>query len=305
MTIHAKSGQANGNVGRGGDGGTGGREYVLGTGDDELVRLEIQHRLWSDMAVSSWRRAGISLGCRVLDLGSGPGHATFDLAQMVTHSGLVIAADQSQSFVDHIRKSAKDRGMTHVRAEVSNAEALSLEVMSAAPFDAVYVRWLLCFLPDPSAVLRAAKSVLKPGGRIIIHDYFNWQSMTAAPRVPGLDRFIRASMASWSARGGNPDVVAALPRSWHECGFELTHLEMHARLARCGMSAGSGPNDVWNDPLMAWPMTWWRTYAPKLVQMGQLTQAECDQGLQELAVMERDPFAFVVCPPVYELIARV
>lgn len=284
--------------------GSGGREYILGTGEDELVRLEIQHRLWSDVAVASWKRAGIGLGSRVLDLGCGPGHATFDLAQLVTPAGLVVAADQSQSFVDHIRASARDRGISHVRAELSNAEALSAGVTGAGPYDAVYMRWVLCWLPLPESVLGAVKRVLRSGGRIVIHDYFNWQTMTPAPRRPSLDRFVQASMASWRERGGDPDVVARLPRLLAESGFALEHLGMHARVARCGMERGSSGSEMWVDPLMAWPATWWRTYAPKLVQMGKLTQAECDEGLRDWAELERDPHGFVVCPPVYELIAR-
>ena len=47
------------------------KEYVLGTGQDELDRLALQHRLWSDAAHAAWRWAGLRLGARALDLGAG------------------------------------------------------------------------------------------------------------------------------------------------------------------------------------------------------------------------------------------
>lgn len=274
------------------------REYVLGTGQDELVRLEIQHRLWSDATVAAWRRAGIGPGSRVLDLGSGPGHATFDLAQLVTPEGLVVAVDQSQGFIDHINRAAASRAVRQIRALVSEAERLAGEVTKLAPFDAVYIRWMLCFVPDPAKVLASVRGVLAPGGRLVIHDYFNWGSMSPAPRMPSIDRFVEASMASWRERGGDPDIVARLPGLLAQAGFRLEHMDMHARLARGGRPQGRP------DPMMAWPMTWWRTYAPKLVAMGRLTQAECDRGLADLELVERDERRFFVCPPVYELIAH-
>ena len=49
--------------------------YVLGTGDDELQRLSLQHRLWADAAHAAFRRAGITIAQRVLDVGCGPGFA--------------------------------------------------------------------------------------------------------------------------------------------------------------------------------------------------------------------------------------
>ena len=56
------------------------------------------------------------------------------------------------------------------------------------------------------------------------------------------------------------------------------------------------------DTMFAWPDTWWRTYAPKLVAMGELAQADCDQLLADLEAIQGGA-GFVQCPPVYELIA--
>ncbi len=97
------------------------REYVLGTGNDELMRLAQQHRLWSDAAVQAWQRAGLAPGQRVLDVGAGPGFASFDLAQMVTSTGAVIAVDESTSFVGYANEQAQLRGQPQLRARVGAA----------------------------------------------------------------------------------------------------------------------------------------------------------------------------------------
>jgi ubiquinone/menaquinone biosynthesis C-methylase UbiE len=73
------------------------RDYVLGTNDDELARLGLQHRVWRDTVLATWSAAGISVGSRVLDVGAGPGYATLDLAQTVGPTGKVVALERSVS----------------------------------------------------------------------------------------------------------------------------------------------------------------------------------------------------------------
>ena len=67
------------------------RDYVLGTHDQELARLGLQHRVWRPVVLDCWQRAGITVGKRVLDVGAGPGYATVDLAEIVGPTGEVIA----------------------------------------------------------------------------------------------------------------------------------------------------------------------------------------------------------------------
>ena len=50
----------------------GDRDYVLGTHDEELSRLGLQHRVWRPTALDCWHRAGITIGSRVLDVGADP-----------------------------------------------------------------------------------------------------------------------------------------------------------------------------------------------------------------------------------------
>jgi hypothetical protein len=46
------------------------RDYVLGTHDEELARLGLQHRVWRPVVLDCWRKAGITVGSRVLDVGA-------------------------------------------------------------------------------------------------------------------------------------------------------------------------------------------------------------------------------------------
>src|ERR1044071_806657 len=75
------------------------RDYVLGTHDEELARLGLQHRVWRPVVLDCWQRAGITVGKRVLDIGAGPGYATLDLAEIVGSTGVVVAIERSKNFI--------------------------------------------------------------------------------------------------------------------------------------------------------------------------------------------------------------
>ncbi|MBL8724407.1 MAG: methyltransferase domain-containing protein [Planctomycetes bacterium] len=267
------------------------RPYVLGTGADELARLGQQHRLWSDAAVRAWRRAGIAPTHRVLDVGCGPGFAAFDLAQLVPH-GAVVGVDESPGFVAHTHTQAQLRGLPNLQAVVGDVHDLAPALRGQAPFDLAYARWVLCFVRDPEAVVAGVAAQLRPGGALVVHDYFNYGAMTMAPRRRSHDLAVAATIRSWRERGGDPDVMARVPAFCAAHGLEVEHLQVHVRAARG------------TDAMFAWLDTWWRTFAPKLVAMGLLAQADCDELFGDLAEIQRDPTRFVQCPSVYELVAR-
>src|SRR5206468_8251332 len=90
------------------------RDYILGTHDEELERLGLQHRVWRPRALDAWRRAGITAGQTVLDVGCGPGYAALDLAEIVGPSGRVVALDRSRRFLDALERSRDQRGLVQI-----------------------------------------------------------------------------------------------------------------------------------------------------------------------------------------------
>ena len=77
--------------------------YVLGTHDEEIERLGLQHRVWRARMLEAWSEAGITEGSRVLDVGCGPGYATLDLAEIVGPTGTVVALERSERFLSFAR----------------------------------------------------------------------------------------------------------------------------------------------------------------------------------------------------------
>src|SRR5881296_4473326 len=91
------------------------KDYVLGTHDEELLRLGLQHRVWRPVVLDCWQKAGITIGKRVLDVGAGPGYAAVDLAEIVGPTGGVVALERSQNFVRAMREACRVHSLTNIK----------------------------------------------------------------------------------------------------------------------------------------------------------------------------------------------
>ena len=182
-------------------------EYVLGTHDEELARLGLQHRVWRPRALDAWRRAGFTIGQTLLDIGSGPGYATHDLVEIVGPSGRVIALDQSSRFLGAIRKD------TNVETRQLD---LNSDALPDARADGAWVRWVFAFLAKPRDLVRRIASSLKPGASLVIHEYFDYSTWRFAPRSEVFEQFVKTVMRSWRAAGGEPD-IGVLAEDVHHC----------------------------------------------------------------------------------------
>lgn len=274
------------------------KEYVLGTGTDELERLKIQHNVWADDTIKTWHRAGIRSDSTVLDLGCGPGYTTFDMTKIVGSNGRIIALDESKNFIDFVNREANVRNLKQLEALHGDAQNLVESLQTQKPeligkFDFVYIRWVLCWLAAPEKTINQVYKILKADGKVIIHDYFNWRVMNMAPRSEALDRVVKAAIHSFELRKGNVDIAGELPRILRTQNFSLDHFELHQKI-----SIGGG-----QDSSLAWLLTWWRTYTPKLLDLNLIDQMTCDKALSDLNELERNPDMFFFCPPLFEFIA--
>lgn len=263
------------------------RKYVLGDEDAELHRLGFQHRLWVEITAALWRRAGILRGMHVLDVGAGPGFATIDLAYLVGPEGSVTAIDESERMLAHTRARAEAERFPNVTTIQADAQALDLPPESA---DAAFSRWVLCFVPDPEAVIAGVARALRPGGVFAVQDYFNYESLTLAPRGPALERVVKAVAESWRSHGGDLDVAGKIPGMMRRQGIEVRDITPHGRVARPGTL------------LWQWPETFFGIFVPKLVEQGFLTRQEQEAFELEWAQRSVDPDSFFWTPPVYDII---
>ncbi len=155
---------------------------------------------------------------RVLDIGSGPGHAALLFAP---HVDQVVALDPTQAMLDQGRALARQRGLDNLQFECASAEKIPFP---DAYFDRVTSRQSAHHYRDVRAAMREVSRVLKPEGRFVLID-------TVAPRETELDAFL--------------NYIELLRDSTHIRDYSVENWE--AMFAEVGLEAS--PLEDWRVPI--------------------------------------------------------
>lgn len=265
------------------------REYVLGTHDEEVARLGLQHRVWRSVVTDCWRRVGITHGWRVLDAGAGPGYATADLAEIVGPAGAVLAIERSARFLQVARTRCQSLGLTNV--EFREAD-LTEQALGDLQLDAAWCRWVASFVSSPEKLIKTIAGALRPGGFAIFHEYSDYETFRVMPIRPALESFMVEVMASWRASGGEPNVARELPRLLAAAGLRVVEIRPHVRTV--------SPRDyTWQ-----WPASFIEINLERLQELGRVTPEWAADVLREFKEAEANAGSWFTTPMFLEIIAR-
>ena len=263
-------------------------DYILGTESNELHRLGLQHQVWSEEARKGWALAGFTKGDRILDLGSGPGFCTMELAYMVGKEGKVIAVDKSEVYLDFIERANRQHQL-NIDTILADFEHL---VLPAENLDGMYCRWALAWIPDPTSILTKVYDALKPGGKIVIQEYFDWSTFQTEPFYPELKKSIKVICDSFSTPPNNINVGRQLPDVFRKIGFHQLNQRSMQKMIK--------PKDLaWQ-----WPYTFLHIFLPKLIDMGLQSEADVNMALEQMEQLTQDSHSTIFCPLMVEVIAQ-
>jgi SAM-dependent methyltransferase len=275
-------------------------EYVLGTHDEEVERLGIQHRVWRARALAGWQRAGFRSGQTILDVGCGPGWATRDLAELVGPAGKVLAIDRSRRFLDVVERERVARGLTQIETLEIDLNAIadqsrgadSRGLLNGIQADGAWCRWVLAFVREPRKLLRCIASALKPGGTLVIHEYFDYSTWKVSPGSAEFDAFVRTVMKAWRDDGGEPNIALDLVRWLKDAGLELRALTPMIDV----ISPAS--------PICAWPKTFVEVGTRRLTDMSWMSGGQSAAVREALAKWEASADGLMLTPGLLEIVAE-
>jgi SAM-dependent methyltransferase len=265
-------------------------DYVLGTHDEEIDRLGLQHRVWRPYVLAAWQRAGFSLGQTILDVGCGPGYASLDLAETVGSRGRVLSLDRSRRFLDVLEEASRARGLARViqTFEVDLDEGPLPDVAAQG----AWFRWVLAFVQRPRELLERVVRALEPGGRLVIFEYIDYATWRMAPRSAEHEEFVREVMTAWRASGGEPDIGLEVPRWLEELGCEVIHLNPIMEVITP------------TDPMWLWPRRFIESGRRRMVELGRITPERAAEMDRAFEAMESAPGTRMITPAVIEIVAR-
>jgi len=241
------------------------RAYFLGHSQAEIERLALQSAFYRETTQSALRRAGLAQGMRVLDIGCGGGDVSLIAAELVGASGFVLGVDRSGQAVAAATRRVERAGLRHVRFAVSELDAFAAD----APFDALIGRFVLMYMADPAATLRALVRHLRPGG-IVMFEEMEMRSARGYPDAPLFARCIDWYATAIEGAGFDSGMGGKLFATFLAAGLPAPQAMVAGRL--------EGGPDSPGYALMAANV---RAMLPMLLRLNAASEAEV--GLETLA----------------------
>jgi len=181
--------------------------------DDETSRA-VEEFNASRGATERRRRISAALapeaGESILDVGSGPGHQVFEMSAAVGPGGRIHGIDPAESAI--AIASGRCAGLTNVHFRSGEATQLPFDDET---FDAVMSSQVFEYLGDVSGGLREIYRVLRPGGRVLIHDT-DWGTLVW--RSSDAQRMARV-MQAWDCHLTDPCLPQTLASELRDAGF--------------------------------------------------------------------------------------
>src|SRR5437764_5609748 len=113
------------------------------------------------------QRLGITKGLKVLDLGCGDGTTALPAAKLGAD---VLGVDIAQNLVEAGNKRAAEQGLTNCKFQ--EGDASNLQQLPDQAFDLVISIFGAMFAPKPFEVAKEMVRVTRPGGRIVMGNWF-------------------------------------------------------------------------------------------------------------------------------------
>ena len=260
--------------------------YILGTDQEELHRLGLQHQVWASEARKGWSIAEFNAGQTLLDLGCGPGFCTTEMAYIAGQAGKVIGVDKSVAYIDYLGKLGQHYNLN---LELINTDFDQM-VLDEESIDGAYCRWALAWIPNPGEIIAKVSEALKPGGAFVVQEYYDWSTFQVEPNLAALTKGIKSALKSFKKSEGEIDIGRELPRLFYDNGLEVISIRPMAKLAVVG------------DMTWQWPKSFLEIYLPKVAEMGYLTKEELLAALDDLEEIEFMDGATCLCPTMVEVV---
>lgn len=187
--------------------------------DDDFSRLMEEFNV-SPGAVERRARIVAALdlktGMQVLDVGSGPGHQAYEIAQVIGSKGRIEGVDSAEGSVETGRQ--RCAGLENASFSLGDAYDLPYD---DGTFDRAMSSQVFEYLDDVPKALAEMFRVLKPGGRVLIHGT-GWGALLWHSKDP--ERMSRI-LEIWDGHLADPKMPETLVKKLDNAGFVGAHAE--------------------------------------------------------------------------------
>jgi SAM-dependent methyltransferase len=210
-----------------------GADYILGSGEPELLRLSHVSTLYRDITCAWLTEIGLEPGMDVADLGCGLGEVTEPAAGLVGPNGSVTGVDSAEHPLDRARSHAAQAGLRHVLYRQADVDRWQPEHR----LDAVIGRLILMHVADPVGLLARLAGLVRPGGLIAFQDVVLTVRRTE-PELPLVATFNDWLIRTVRGLGRPADMGLRLVAVFADAGLQVEHLTAASPVERGGDAVG-------------------------------------------------------------------
>jgi ubiquinone/menaquinone biosynthesis C-methylase UbiE len=258
-------------------------EYIIRGGIEGRERLRILSRVMRPTTLELLQRAGARPGLSCLEIGCGGGDVAFDLARMVAPGGGVLATDIDRPQLAIARSEADTQGLNNIEFRYSD---ITREIPEG-PFDFIHARFVLTHIPNPADALARMRSVLRPGGSVVLED-IDFRAHFCEPECPALWRYVELYSETVRRRGGDANIGPRLPGMMLAAGFHSVQMNVIQRAGHEG------------EVKLVTPITM-QNIAPAVLRAGLADETEIGAIVQALYAYARTPGTIGCLPRVFEV----
>ncbi len=209
--------------------------YTLGRTSHETTRLIEQSKIYGESTKLLCERAGIKIGMRVLEIGSGAGDVALMLAELVGTPGQVVGVDINSAILETARQRAADAEIKNVKFVAADARTLTF----ADKFDALVGRFVLMYMANPVEALQKLVAHLKPGGIVAFQEpEYTLYPAISHPGTPLMNQLIQWILDVFEHSGAHLNMGIGLYRAFVEVGLPPPEMHLHAPIGAAANWAG-------------------------------------------------------------------
>ncbi len=138
-------------------------QYLM---ESALEAERLEEKTDADETRRQLLRIGLEPGHVVLDAGGGTGAVARVMAELVGPTGRAVCLDRSVERLAVGEILAEREGLKNLTFVAGDVTDPPFEPV----FDVVWARFVVEYLPDPVAAIRALAGVLRPGGKVVVGD---------------------------------------------------------------------------------------------------------------------------------------
>lgn len=256
-------------------------QYVLRErDDDEIFRLAFQHKVWQNTSDFALKKARIQSEDQIIDLGSGPGYLSEDIATYLNQKGKIYCVDNSEKFIRFIEHKKKDQ-LKPLQLDIR--EGIK-SVFQEGSIDKIFCRWVLMFNDRIDHIIEQVYDTLKEGGKFISIEYFNFQQIGLFPDAPIFNKVYEKVEELLISNGGNPNIGGSLYAILQERGFKNVEVYPIFETGKV------------NSPFWEWLEKTNENHV-NLVSAGLITPAELEHYHEIWRQRTENPISFITAPP--------